>query len=143
NVLSYGEESPHDRALGVIKVALVDVDRLHWDEAHKVLVDTATVSGGTVTRGSIVSAVDAAWALISMRTALRAIGSALTLYSNDTPDTHGGPTVLDDVKLDGAPAPLKARTLALITAQADFIADKLVDANGAVANSYDVAAGTR
>jgi hypothetical protein len=96
-----------------------------------------------VQRGTIVSAVDAAWAIIGLRTALRAIGSTLTLYSNDTPDTHGAPTALDGVKLDGASAPLPARTLALITAQADFIADKLTDANGAVANSYDVAAGTR
>ncbi|MDB4965907.1 MAG: hypothetical protein JWN44_1596 [Myxococcales bacterium] len=143
NQLADGEETPHDRALAVVKVALVDVDRLHWDEAHQVLVDTATVTGGTVKRGTIVSAVDAAWALISLRTALRAISSSLTLYSNDTPDTHGGPTALDGIKLDGAPAPIATRTAQLIAAQADFIADKLVDADGAVANSYDVAAGTR
>ncbi|MCU1282893.1 MAG: hypothetical protein JWM53_6439, partial [bacterium] len=144
NQIADGEESPHDRALAVIKIALVDIDRMHWDEPHHVLVDTATVgSSGAVQRGTIVSAVDAAWAIIGMRTALRAIGSTLTLYSNDTPDTHGAPTVLDSVKLDGAVAPLPARTLALITAQADFLADKLADASGAVANSYDVAAGTR
>ncbi|MCU1280037.1 MAG: hypothetical protein JWM53_3583 [bacterium] len=143
NQVADGEESPHDRALAVVKIALVNADRLHWDEAHQVLVDTATVSGGSIQRGTIVSAVDASWALISMRTALRAISSSLTLYSNDTPDTHGGPTVLDDVKLDGATAPLAVRTRQLIAAQADFIADKLVDENGAVANSYDVAAGAR
>ncbi len=143
NQIADGEETPHDRALAVIKIALVDVDRLHWDDAHQVHVDTATVEGGAVKRGTIVSAVDAAWAIIGMRTAMRAIGSTLTLYSNDTPDTHGAPTVLDGVKLDGASATLPARTLALITAQADFLADKLTDATGAVANSYDVAAGTR
>jgi len=142
--LADGEESPHDRALAVIKVALVDIDRLHWDDAHQVLVDTASVSpGGAVQRGTIVSAVDAAWAIIGMRQALRAIGSTLTLYSNDTPDTHGAPTALDSVKLDGAATPLADRTTALITAEADFLADKLTDDNGAVANSYDVAAGTR
>ena len=142
--LADGEESPHDRALAVIKVALVDVDRLHWDDAHRVLVDTASVSpGGAVQRGTIVSAVDAAWAIIGMRQAMRSIASTLTLYSNDTPDTQGAPTALDAVKLDGAVAPLPARTLQLITAEADFLADKLTDGNGAVANSYDVAAGTR
>ena len=52
NGIADGEESPHDCALAVVKVALVNVDRLHWDEAHKVLVDTATVSGGTVSRGT-------------------------------------------------------------------------------------------
>ena len=144
NQVADGEESPHDRALAVIKVALVDIDRLHFDDAHQVLVDTASVAaGGAVQRGTIVSAVDAAYAIVGMRQALRSIGSTLTLYSNDTPDTHGAPTVLDGVKLDGASAPLPARTLALIGAEADFLADKLTDANGAVANSYDVAAGTR
>jgi hypothetical protein len=139
-----GEESPHDRALAVVKIALVDLDRLHFDATHQVLVDTASVSpSGTITRGTIVSALDASWALVGMRTALRSIGSTLTLYSNDTPDTHGAPTALDPVKLDGISGTLAARTLALITAEADFIADKLTDADGTVANSYDVAAGTR
>ena len=143
NQLADGEATPHDRALAVIKVALVDIDRLHWDDAHKVLVDTASVSNGAVQRGTIVTALDAAWAIIGMRQALRAIGSTLTLYSNDTPDTQGIPTVLDPVKLGGATQPLSARTLAMITAEADFIANSLTDANGAVANSFDVAAGTR
>jgi hypothetical protein len=144
NQIADGEESPHDRALAVIKVALVDIDRLHWDDAHHVLVDTASVSSsGAVQRGSIVSALDAAWAIIGMRQALRSIGSTLTLYSNDTPDTHGAPTALDGVKLDGAAAPLAGRVLTMITAEADFLADQLSDANGAVANSFDVAAGTR
>ncbi len=142
--LADGEETAHDRALAVIKVALVDIDRLHWDDAHQVLVDTATVSpSGVVQRGTVVTALDAAWAIIGIRQALRSIGSTLTLYSNDTPDTHGAPTALDGVKLDGAAAPLPARALALIGAEADFLADKLTDANGAVANSYDVATGMR
>jgi hypothetical protein len=142
NQLADGEESPHDRALAVVKVALVDIDRLHWDEAHRVLVDTATAgAGGGVQRGTIVSAVDAAWAIIGMRAALRGISSTLTLYSNDTPDTHGGATVFDAVKLDGATQPLAARVVELIGAQADFLADKLMAPDGAVANAYDVAAG--
>ena len=136
-----GEDSPHDRALAVIKVALVDIDRLHWDDAHRVLVDTATVAGGNVQRGTIVSAVDASYAVVGLRTALRGIASTLTLYSNDTPDTQGGLTALDAVKLDGAVAPLAPRVRELIRAQADFIADKLVGADGSVANRYDVAAG--
>jgi hypothetical protein len=141
--LADGEETPHDHALAIIKIALVDIDRLHWDAAHSVLVDTATVASGNVTRGTIVTALDAAWAIIGMRQALRSIGSTLTLYSNDTPDTQGIPTVLDGVKDDGAPAPLPARTRQLITAEADFIVDKLTDASGAVANSYDVSSGMR
>ncbi len=143
NQIADGEETPHDHALAIIKVALVDIDRLHWDAANQVLVDTATVANGSVQRGTIVTALDAAWAIIGMRQALRSIGSTLTLYSNDTPDTQGIPTVLDGVKNDGAPAPLPQRTLQLITAEADFIVNKLTDATGAVASSYDVSAGTR
>jgi hypothetical protein len=143
NQIADGEDSPHDRALAVIKVALVDVDRLHFDPDHRVLVDTATVDKGNVTRGSIVSAVDAAYAIVGLRAALRAISSTLTLYSNDTPDTHGKGTLLDVTRFDGAPAPLADRVTALITAQADFLADKLTDPDGKVANAYDVVAGTR
>src|SRR5581483_5943744 len=70
-----------------------------------------------------------------------AIESRLTLYSNDTPDTAGLPTALDALPLGGAPAALPARMLELIRAQADFLAGKLVDGAGAVANAYDLAAG--
>jgi hypothetical protein len=133
-----GEESPHDRALAVVKVALVDLDRLHWDDVHRVLVDTASVVDGKITRGSVVSTVDAAYTIVGLRTALRAISSQLALYSNDTPDTHGGTTALD------ASAPsLPARALTLLVAEADFLADRLVADDGSVANTYDVQADAR
>jgi hypothetical protein len=137
NQLPDGEESPHDRALAVIKVALVNLDRLHFDPANKVLVDEAQPNQ----RGTRVTTVDAAYAIIAMRTALRSISSTLTLYSNDTPDTVGLPSALDGAPAGGA-QPLPARVLALITAQADFLAARLVNSDGSVANGYDLAAGT-
>jgi hypothetical protein len=139
NQLPDGEETPHDRALANLKVALVDLDRLHFDAAHAVLVDEATPAA----RGTTVSTVDAAYAIVALRTALRAISSSLTLYSNDTPDTLGGPTALDASPLGGAPAPLPARIVQLIRAEADFLAARLVDGDGAVANGFDLAAGRR
>jgi hypothetical protein len=143
NQLPDGEDTPHDRALAVVKVALVDIDRLHWDEAHRVLVDTVNIDAGTVRRGSVVSTVDAAYTLASLRKALRAVSSQLALYSNDTPDTHGGATAFDGARLTGGAAPsLAARLVALITAEADFLADKLVASDGSVANAFDVQAGT-
>jgi hypothetical protein len=141
NQLPDGEDTPHDRALAGIKVAVVDMDRLHFDAANNVLVDESTVSGSSVQRGSTVSALVAAYSIVGLRTALRSISSNLTLYSNDTPDTVGGPTALDGAPLAGAPAPLPARMLQLIRAQADFIVAKLVAADGSVANAYDLAAG--
>ena len=137
-----GEETPHDRALADLKIAVVDVDRLHFDPAHQVLVDEATVQHGAVQRGSTVTTVTAGYAIVGLRTALRAISSSLTLYSNDTPDTVGAPTALDAAPLAGAPAPLPARMLQLIRAEADFIVGKLIGPDGAVANGYDLAAGS-
>ncbi len=140
NQLPDGEDTPHDRALANLKVVLIDLDRLHFDPVRRVLVDEATVSGGAVQRGTTVSAVDASYAIVGIRTALRSISSTLTLYSNDTPDTLGAPTALDAAKLDGAPAPLAMRMTELIRAQADFIVAKLIAKDGSVFNSYDLAA---
>ncbi len=138
-----GEESPHDRALANIKVAVIDMDRMHFDPARKVLVDEATVSAGAVVRGKSAGTVDAAYAIVALRQALRGISSSLVLYSNDTPDTIGAPTALDAAPLAGAPAPLPARMLQLIRAEADFLAGTLLDESGAAANGYDLAAGQR
>jgi len=137
NQLPDGQETPHDRALAVIKVAVVDMDRLHYDAQNKVLVDEAN----PLTRGHTVTTVDAAFSIVALRAALRSISSSLVLYSNDTPDTVGAPTALDAAKLDGATAPLGQRIVQLIRAQADFIADKLTAQDGSVANSFDLSAG--
>jgi hypothetical protein len=134
-----GEESPHDRALANIKVAVVNLDRLHFDTQHNVLVDEATASS----RGTTASTVDVAYSIVGLRTAWRSISSTLALYSNDKPDTHGLPNALDAAPNDGAPAPISQRMLQLLTAQADFLAGTLVDSSGAVANSYDLSAGKR
>ena len=144
NQLADGEATPHDRALALLKVALVNIDRLHFDAEHQVLVDTASVKGQTVQRGTTVNTVEAAYAILGLRTLLRSISHTLTLYSNDTPDTRGAPTILDGVSFAGAPggAILRERALTLIRAQADFLASKLVDPpSGQVFNSYDLAAG--
>jgi hypothetical protein len=139
NGMPDGENSPHDRALAVVKVALVNLDRLHFDATHKVLVDEATPGS----RGTRVDTVEAAYAIVALRTAYRALTATLSLYGNDTPDTLGIKTILDDTRLRGAPASLGKRIDALIRAEADFIADKLTAADGAVANGYDLAANAR
>ncbi len=140
-----GESSPHDRALAILKVALVDLDRLHWDSAAKVLVDSATVEGTTPKLGRQVSTVEASLAIVSLRTALRGLNASLTLYGNDTPDSQGLPTALDETSWGGATytGTIGAHIVELIRAEADFIADKLTAADDSVANSYDLTAGTR
>jgi hypothetical protein len=141
NQLPDGEESPHDRALAIMKVAIIDLDRIHFDAANQVLVDEATVAAGKLQRGARVTTLEAAYSIVALRTAFRSMSSTLALYSNDTPDTHGLPTRVDGARNDDAPAPLPDRILGLIGAEADFISSKLVAADGSVANGYDLAGG--
>jgi len=141
NGLPDGEESLHDRSLGLLKIALINLDRLHFDPENKVLTDTADPLAKT--RGATVSTLHTAYSILSLRNAVRGLNASLTLYSNDTPDAVGAPIPLDQTKLDGAPftGSLGARALALIKAQGDFLADKLVDADGLAANGWDLAGG--
>lgn len=143
NGMPDGEATPHDRALAVLKVALINLDRLHADPTTGALVDVSQVSGGNVTRGSHVTTVELSGAVIALRNAYRALTSQLTLYSNTTPDTSATATALDATSLRGIPGgvTLAARIAQLIKAQADFIASKLVGADGLAVNGYDLATG--
>ena len=85
--LADGEATLHDRALAMLRVAIVDLDRLHADPASGVLVDDVTMHGTTPSRGTTVSTTSVAYAILALRTALRALSSQLELYSNNTPDT--------------------------------------------------------
>ncbi len=138
-----GENTLHDRSLGVMKIALVDLDRLLLDSAHQVLVDSAKVQGGVVTRGTTVTTVELAESILALRNGYRALNASLQLYSNDTPDTLGAPSALDGVPLTGATytGNLSAHIIDLIRMQATFLATKLVNAQGQVANGFDLAAG--
>jgi hypothetical protein len=135
-----GEETPHDRALANIKVAIVDIDRLHFDLPHLALVDETRVVNGKPILGSKVSTVDAAYTIVALRTALRSISSSLALYSNDTPDTLGVPTALDAAPLAGTTVTLPARIVQLIRIEANFLVSRLITLDGAVANSFDLEA---
>mgnify|MGYP002144845701 FL=1 len=145
NQMPDGEDSLHDRSLGILKTALVNLDRIHFDADHKVLVDTATPSASGVTRGTHVDTVHAAYTILGLRTALRGLNTSFSLYSNDTPDALGAPIPLDSTKLGGAPysGTLAGRILALIRAEADFLSLKLLDDAGNAANGYDLKAGAR
>ncbi len=135
-----GENTLHDRALGVLKIALVDLDRLHFDSNAKVLVDTASVNAGMIVRGTKVTTVELAEAIVALRNAFRALNGSLQLYSNDTPDTQGAAGALDRAPLTGAnySGTLENHLVDLIRAEADFLVAKMLN-HGAVTNSYDLA----
>jgi hypothetical protein len=83
----------------------------------------------------------AAYTLLSLRTARRALDSQLTLYANTSPDTQGIPSPLDSFsKVDGVS--FAARLDALITALSNVFYDKLTTAAGVAYAGWNVAGGT-
>jgi hypothetical protein len=121
----------------MIRVAVVDMDRLHVDPATGLFAD---VSGGaSSSRGALLSSDVAAYTLLSLRTARRALDSELTLYSNTTPDTGGIPS-----PLDGFPpvtgAPFGQRLDQLVVALAGIFYDKLTTPDGHAFMGWDGAA---
>jgi hypothetical protein len=138
-----GESTLHDRALGILRVALVDLARMHVDPASGIPVDDVTVTAGAPRRGTTVSAPTAAYALLALRTTRRTLSDQLTLYLNLKPDTATVATPLDLPPL-GAAAPMDTVTDeldTLIGALADLFYDDLTDATGRAWPGWDVAQG--
>src|SRR5208282_6866271 len=75
-----GQNTTHDRALGVIRVALVDLERIHADPTLGVFHDTATIQGGNITQGATVTTSTLAHALIGLRQTLLSLSAAVTQY---------------------------------------------------------------
>ncbi|HEY5242046.1 MAG TPA: hypothetical protein VIJ22_11295 [Polyangiaceae bacterium] len=136
-----GEDTLHDRALGMIRVALVDLARMHVDPGSGLPVDDVTVDGGVPTRGTTLSAPTAAYALLALRTTRRALSDQLTLYLNLKPDTVTVATPLDTPGL-GTAAPMDTVTgelNTLVGALAGLFYDGLTDATGRAWPGWDVA----
>jgi hypothetical protein len=143
NGMADGESTLHDRSLAVIKLALVNLDRLHFDSGSGSLSDGATISAtGAVTRSRRITTTEAARAISALRIAYRALTAQLTLYSDSTPDTLVTSTALDGTSLRGVPGgvALSTRIQQLIKAQADVLSARLLDASGLATNAYDFAA---
>ncbi|HLK91264.1 MAG TPA: hypothetical protein VKZ18_15310 [Polyangia bacterium] len=135
-----GSATLHDRALGMIRVAVVNMDRFHVDPTSGLFVDDAALAGGTLGPGTSLSADVAAYTLLSLRTARRALDSQLTLYANTSPDTQGIPSPLDSfAQVDGVT--FAARLDALITGLSNTFYDKLTTATGVAYAGWDVAGG--
>jgi hypothetical protein len=137
--------SLRERALAMMRVALVDVDRLHTDPASGVLVDTVTFAGAVPARGHTLSTTSLAYTLIGLRTVLRSLGGQLELYSNNLPDTAISHTPLDAVPLHfpgDAALTFSARFEQLLRAHAELLYAHLTDATGRAWAGWDVAANT-
>ncbi|HEY4223754.1 MAG TPA: hypothetical protein VGO62_20495, partial [Myxococcota bacterium] len=143
NQLADGEDTLHDRALAMMRVSIVNMDRLHTDPASGLLVDDVTMAGVTPTRGSKVSMTSLAYTLLSLRAVQRTLSAQLELYSNNTPDTAVGSTPLDVIALNhpsGASVTFTQRVSAMISAESSLLLDKLTDERGRAFDGWDVAA---
>jgi len=139
--LADGEPTLHDRALAVVRVAVIDAWRLHRDPASSALVDTATFSGDAVARGARASTLSTAYALVALRTVSRALGSQLQLYSNNTPDTALLTSPLDGAPVDSAGTPFSQRLRALIDGEAALLLNTLTTPDGVAYDAVNVRTG--
>jgi hypothetical protein len=115
-----GENTLHDHALAIIRVAVIDLDRMAMDSTG-VLVD----SGRTIDTTSV------AYTLLALRAVRRALSSQLELYSNNTPDSAVGTTPLDAIPThDPDGSTFSQRVDALIAAEANLLYTQLTDVTG-------------
>ncbi len=133
--LADGEPTPHDRALAMMRVALIDLDRMHGSD--DILVDDATMTG----RGTTASTATLAYVILGLRTALRSLGSQLELYSNNTPDTAIATTPLDALPIELGDATFSGRIATLLAAEAALLYDHLTDASGRAYDGWEVSNG--
>jgi hypothetical protein len=136
-----GAPTLHDRALAMMRVAVVNMDRLHVDPATLFMVDHVGLTGANASRGTTLSTDTAAYALLSLRTARRALDSELVLYSNTKPDAHGVPCPLDTFAAVRG-VPFGTRLDAMVGSLAAVFYDQLTTADGHAFSGWDLAHGT-
>ena len=127
--LPNGQPTTHDRMLAAMRVLVVNLERMHRDPATLLPVDAVSMAGGQVARGTTLSADVAAYALLALRTARRAVDSQLVLYSNTTPDFEGAPCLMDSLPAIHGLA-FSQELDSLITSLADAFYDDFTDATG-------------
>ncbi|MFI5299258.1 MAG: hypothetical protein ACHREM_14280 [Polyangiales bacterium] len=135
-----GSATLHDRSLAMMRVALVDMIRMHKDPTSGILVSEVTMTGGTPTRGTTISASDGAYTLLALRTTRRTLSDQLQLYSNTTPDTAVLSTPIDVPAFSSTVTATQALNT-LIKSLADLYFDHLTDATGRAYVGWDVSKG--
>jgi hypothetical protein len=147
-----GESSPHDRALAVMRVAFVDLQRIHADPTTGIIQDTATIQGGTVTPGGALTTTTLGHVVIGLRHLLMGLNAAVSQYgapdANPAEDMLG---ILDTVPIHppGAVPPscgvagpcFSSYVRQVLLSQAAFTRDVLTQADGTVANGATLASG--
>ncbi|HEY8040723.1 MAG TPA: hypothetical protein VIF15_13050 [Polyangiaceae bacterium] len=137
-----GEDTPHDRALAVMRVAFVDLDRIHVDPTTGIVADTATVGGSGVTRGTTLTTTTLGHVVVGLRHLLMACNAAVSQYGAPDGDASKDALgILNSVAIHppgspdaGAPPLFSARVRQVLLDQAAFVRDVLTRSDGSVAN---------
>ncbi len=140
-----GEATAHDRALGVVRVAFVDLERIHADPTLGVLVDTASVAAGTVSRGTTVTTTNLAHTLIGMREAVLSLDAAVTQYGAADEDPSGDAQgILNSIPIHPPPGGtpgFSSHVRDVFVKNATFVRDVLTTSAGQVVNGATIANG--
>ena len=143
-----GESTPHDRALAVMRVAFVDLDRIHTDPGTGIIVDSATIAGGNITRGTTVTTTSLGHVVIGLRHLLMGCNASVSQYGAPDPDpSKDALGILNSVPIhpattDGGSPPLFSPYVRqVLLDQAQFVRDVLTTSTGTVANDATLAGG--
>jgi hypothetical protein len=136
NQTPMGAPTLHDRALAMVRVLVVNMIRLHLDPASELFADDASLAGGKLSRGTVLSTDAAAYTLLALRTARRSLDSVLVLYSNTKPDEEAVPSPLDAFPPVQSVA-FGPRLDSLIQSLAGVFYDKLTTADGHAYAGWD------
>jgi hypothetical protein len=153
--LAVGQATTHDRALGIIRLAFVDLDRIHADPTLGVFADTATVTGTgagqAITRGTTVTTSNLAHVLIGLRQTLLSVNGSITQYGAADPDPNVDVNcifVQDDLPIHptagveaGASPSFSQRVRSVFTTNANFVMSTLTQPDGSVVNGVTLAGG--
>jgi hypothetical protein len=134
-----GEATAHDRALGLLRVAFIDLDRLHTLPGTSIITDEATPNAAAdAAHGRTVTTTTMAHVLIGLRQTLLSLNAAITQYGGADPspklDDKG---ILNTVAIHppGGDVSFSARVRAVLTKQAEFVRDVVTTDDGSVTNS--------
>jgi hypothetical protein len=145
-----GEDTVHDRTLGVMRVAFIDLDRIHADPGLGIITDTATVAGGQISRSPTVTTSALAHVLIALRQTVLSLNGSITQYGapDPSPDADLGGilnplpfTPPASAAIDGGAPLFSQRVRQVFLTNAAFVRDVLTQADGTVANGATLTGG--
>jgi hypothetical protein len=144
-----GEATVHDRSLAVLRVAFIDLDRMHSDPKLGVIMDTSTVSNGVATPSTTVTTSTLAHVLIALRQVVLSLNGSITQYGAPDPSPEADfQGILNTLPLhppldpDGGVPVFSRRVRDVFLNNAAFLRDVLTQSDGTVANSATIVAGT-